>query len=225
MTDIGPHAPEPAGLYDARGKTAAEIESDIDRTRAELDAVLGALEHRLAPRQLLGKGIDMMKLRMGGSVGAALREHPAPLALIGAGIGWLLVAETAGERIADAARSAGDRIAAATHAVAQQADEAADAAAENLYPSGEEMGNYAYARTKPSVGAAAAAVAERADQAVARARAGARRAADNNPLAFGLIGLLAGVAIGVMLPRMGIAERWRGLSQDAAPRSEPDAGI
>jgi hypothetical protein len=224
MTDFKANGTAPAPGYDARGKNAAEIEGDIDRTRAELGVVLDALERRLAPRHLVETGMDMLKDRIGGNWGTMLREHPVPLALIGAGIGWLIVAETAGDRAAAAARSVGDRVKGAVGAFAERADEVAAETSETLYPAGEEFTGYAYARTKPSLGAAAS-VVEHAEQAMAGVCAGYRRAVDTNPLAFGLIGLIAGVALGMVLPRLGLVDALRrdNSAAGARPREDADA--
>jgi hypothetical protein len=95
-----------------------EIEAEIAATRAELDETLAALEARLAPRYLLEKGFDMMRDGMNGNmgrIGQALREHPIPLALIGAGLGWLVLSRTgaaqqAGEAASEAAGAVGERV-------------------------------------------------------------------------------------------------------------------
>ena len=61
------------------------------RTRAELGETLDALERKLAPRQLLEKGVDMLRDTMDGNlgrVGEALRANPIPLALVAGGLGW-----------------------------------------------------------------------------------------------------------------------------------------
>lgn len=101
-----------------RAKTPDEIEAEIARTRSDLSRTLEAIEGRLAPRQLLEKGFDMMRDGMSGDmgkIGRVLRENPLPLALIGAGIGWLMLAQTGagrqlGDRAADAAGSVGERV-------------------------------------------------------------------------------------------------------------------
>lgn len=101
-----------------RAKRPDEIEAEIARTRSDLSQTLEAIEGRLAPRQLLEKGFDMMRDGMSGDmgkVGRVLRENPLPLALIGAGIGWLMLAQTGtgrhlGDRAADAAGSVGERV-------------------------------------------------------------------------------------------------------------------
>jgi hypothetical protein len=168
--------PEPD---DGRGKSVAEIEREIDRTRAELGAVLGAIERQIGPRQLLERGADMLKETLGGGggmVGETMRNHPLPLALIGAGLGWLLVEATAGS---------------GTEGIA--ASSAAD-------------GEYAYARTKTPMGDAAGGV----DGAPSRTRDRIRRGIEENPLALGVIGLLAGAALGLLLPKTKVEERWLG---------------
>jgi hypothetical protein len=77
-------------------KSAAEIEDEIRRTRAELGLTLDALAYQLAPGQLVGKGIDMITQSVKGNVagrislGEAVRNNRLPLALIGVGAAWLL---------------------------------------------------------------------------------------------------------------------------------------
>src|SRR5689334_15745088 len=87
-------AGDPA-FYDA-GKSPEAIEADIARTRASLTDTLDALERTLAPRHLMEKGVDMFKDAMDGNIdsakiGEVLRDNPIPLALIGVGLGWLLL--------------------------------------------------------------------------------------------------------------------------------------
>jgi Protein of unknown function (DUF3618) len=78
--------------------SATEIEIEIRRTRAALGLTLDALEHQLAPRQLIGKGAGMIARSIKANekawidVGEAVRAHPIPLALIGVGVAWLLAA-------------------------------------------------------------------------------------------------------------------------------------
>jgi hypothetical protein len=205
--------------YDSRGKSAAQIEGDIDTTRAELAAVLGALEQRFAPRQLLERGLTMVSETLGGGViGDTLRGNPVPLALIGAGIGWLLVAGATGEASAPSA------------APAEPADESGP---DPLYPAGEDFTGYAYARTKSAIADAAAAVDSASDavaETIAQTKDGVARIVDKYPLALGLLGLLAGAALALSLPQSrkerglvnGIGRSLRDLvvaavSPDAAP--------
>jgi hypothetical protein len=185
--------------YESRGKSPAEIEHDIAETRAELGAVLDTLERRLAPRQLVEHGIDRlrdtMKGKGGGIIGETLRGHPVPLALIGAGIGWLVVAGTAGERLSDAARQ-----------VASKTRDLAGGLIGGEAPlpdMGEAMAGCADARPKPRLNAAVETAAETAG----RARDGVAHAIDDYPLALGILGLVAGAALAMMLPASRIEER------------------
>ena len=95
------------------GKSAAQIEDEIRRTRAELALTLDTLAYRLTPHQLLGKGIDMItdSISKNGVVGmdvaAAIRANRLPLALIGAGAAWLLVRNLATPDDAAPAAAAG----------------------------------------------------------------------------------------------------------------------
>lgn len=180
--------------YDASGKDTAAIEHDIAATRAELGTVLDALERRLAPRHLVEKGMEMVKDTIEGNAGAvgdAVRAHPVPLALIGVGIGWFAVAAASGGR---RGRRLGERVSGTARRVAEQAVNSAP------YETGEELAGYAYARAKPRFAAAAS-------RAAAGARHNVGHVAEEYPLALGLFGLAAGVAIGVLLPRSRMEER------------------
>ncbi|HZB92940.1 MAG TPA: DUF3618 domain-containing protein [Stellaceae bacterium] len=259
--------PRPDGGYDATGKSPEQIEHDIVETRAELGEILDAIERRLAPRHLVERGIDMMKDTMTGENGGladTLRSYPVPLALIGVGVGWLLMSETTrariGEyggalkdRVADAAQSAGER---AGEFVGEMRDKVAGggAGAESgaaAAPSPTESASYAYARQKTgeamhkaSAAAGAAghrlgATLERGQQAGRTAWQQARsyahgaggqlnRAGDRfgelmqeHPLALGALGLLAGAAIALLLPKSGIEERDAG---DALRQRAADLG-
>ena len=76
------------------------IRSDIDRTRANMDETFAALDAKLTPSQLLLEGWNLFR---GGSTAGAgklwrvAKEHPMPAAVIGLGLGWLLVESSRNE--------------------------------------------------------------------------------------------------------------------------------
>jgi hypothetical protein len=83
------------------GPQSALIEQDIGRTRAEISLTLDALQDqsRLTARSLIGKGTDMVTKLIGDGGGLSvafegLRANPIAIALIGAGVAWLAVANT-----------------------------------------------------------------------------------------------------------------------------------
>lgn len=77
-----------------RGRSSEDIRSDIDRTRSNMDETFAALDSKLTPSQI---GLEVWNLFKGGSSAGAsklwrvAREHPMPAAVIGLGLGWLLV--------------------------------------------------------------------------------------------------------------------------------------
>ncbi|MEX2016218.1 MAG: DUF3618 domain-containing protein, partial [Candidatus Hydrogenedentales bacterium] len=86
------------------GASSDEIKRDIDRTRYEMDETLDELSERLQPRHLLDDVLDVFRSDTGGAGQARLvaqragrnfvdqiQENPVPMALIGAGIAWMLL--------------------------------------------------------------------------------------------------------------------------------------
>ena len=83
-----------------RQPSSTQIRSEIERTRADMDETFDALERKMTPGQILGEAWQLT--RGGTSAGASklwqvAREHPLPSAVIGLGIGWLLVESSRNE--------------------------------------------------------------------------------------------------------------------------------
>lgn len=82
------------------GRSSRQIRSDIDRTRENMDETFAALDSKLTPTQI---GLEVWNLFKGGSSAGAsklwrvAREHPMPAAVIGLGLGWLLVESSRGD--------------------------------------------------------------------------------------------------------------------------------
>ncbi len=75
-------------------RSSREIRSEIDRTRSDMDDTFAALDAKLTPREI---GLELWSLLKGGSTTGAsklwqvAREHPMPAAVVGLGLGWLMV--------------------------------------------------------------------------------------------------------------------------------------
>ena len=70
-----------------------EIRSEIERTRADMDETLAALESKLAPRQIGRDALDLLKNRssaIADKVRRVARKHPLPTVAVGLGAGFLL---------------------------------------------------------------------------------------------------------------------------------------
>lgn len=71
------------------------LEQDLDDTRSRLDATIGALQEKLAPGSVVDQAVHYF--REGGGVEfsrnltRSMRENPIPVALIGVGLGWLVL--------------------------------------------------------------------------------------------------------------------------------------
>lgn len=182
--------PGAGSFYDATGKSPEEIEEDINETRTQLGDTLDELERRLAPRHLLEKGVDMLKETMSGNsgrIGETLRGSPVPLALIGLGVGWMLLSGTGKTRkLGELGGDLGERVSGTVRGVGQRAGEFAGQVKDRVlgaapsYPAqapGEPMAGYAYARQKPDqiIGSQSSSAAARAS---ATASVAARRARD-----------------------------------------------
>ena len=179
---------------DKTQQSATEIETEIRRTRAELGLTLDALEHQLAPRHLIGKGVDMITQSIRGDgaikgngaawldVGEAARANPIPLALIGVGVAWLLAANfgiAGGSPEGDAASGTG---------AARSVRKAAGTALEHA----GECAEYGTLATEP----------------VRRAGRSLRASVERHPLLIGLAGLICGAALGALLPSSRGEQDW-----------------
>lgn len=94
---------------DPGDRSSAEIERDVENTRARLTGTLEQLRDRASPGQLFEQALDYAK-QSGGTdfarnLAASVRDNPLPLLLIGAGIAWLMLSDRRG----DTGGTAGDR--------------------------------------------------------------------------------------------------------------------
>lgn len=75
-------------------KSAAELEREVEAKRAEVEDNLDELQHRLSPGQLMDQLFDYAKHGNGAeftrNLGRSVRDNPMPVALIGAGMAWLM---------------------------------------------------------------------------------------------------------------------------------------
>jgi hypothetical protein len=185
----------------------AEIENEIRRTRVELGLTLDALEYQLAPRQLIGKGVDMITQSVKANktvffdVGEAVRANRLPLALTGAGIAWLIAANLGFDGamqgaaisvemgVSEVRASGTDRNGVWVHQAASAARSIREATGTVL----ERAGAYVeYA--KP----------------VSRAGRSLRTSIEQRPFLAGLAALICGAAIAALLPSTGREREWVG---------------
>lgn len=74
-------------------RSSEEIEREVEATRGDLDRTVEALKEKMTPGQLVDEVMDAMGgpvQEIAANLGAQVRANPLPLALIGAGVAWLI---------------------------------------------------------------------------------------------------------------------------------------
>ncbi len=73
---------------------AAQIERNLDQTRARLNRNLETLEDRFSPNQLMEQAISYLRTGQGAAftrnLGVSVRENPVPAVITGIGLAWLM---------------------------------------------------------------------------------------------------------------------------------------
>ena len=210
-----------------------EIQQEIERTRGEMAGTLQAIEDKLSPRQLLNQAVDTMRELTSdrSRLGAAMRDNPMPLLIIGLGLGWLAFS---GSRRSEARPARGGESADLASGWAAGKSEADYASAAGIGGSGygAEGGSGYGAEIGDEAARAAASLRGRAQQMAGQARQNLQRAGDvtrqrmsewsrsagdvasqswdayqDHPLTAGVAAAVVGAAIGAMLPRTPVEGR------------------
>lgn len=91
---------ESSGI-DPGNKSAAEIEQEVRRSRADLEETLDAIQERLSPGQLLDQAFGYF--RGGGgefvrNLGGTISHNPVPVTLLGIGLAWMMMSDQRSRR-------------------------------------------------------------------------------------------------------------------------------
>lgn len=75
-------------------ESAAEIERNLDQTRARLNRNLGTLEDRMSPNQIMEQALAYLRTGQGAAftrnLGNSVRDNPLPAVITGIGLAWLM---------------------------------------------------------------------------------------------------------------------------------------
>jgi ElaB/YqjD/DUF883 family membrane-anchored ribosome-binding protein len=236
-----------AGTGFGSDRSSDQIRSDIDRTRADMDETFSALESKLTPGQILEEAWGLFK--GGSSAGATkllrvVREHPLPAAVIGLGVGWLLVERSRrmdsdfdgydGGRSSygrsrygasdydesdlgeDWESESSGRLAAARDKVKDVAENAKDAVASAADTVGEKASHLKDQALDLGHKAQdqAKQLKRKARTQVRRARTGFWQTMEENPLLVGAATLALGVVAGLAIPSTDVEDEWMGETRD-----------
>jgi ElaB/YqjD/DUF883 family membrane-anchored ribosome-binding protein len=156
---------------DPGSRSAAEIEREVEQTRAGLTNTLDELRERASPGQLFEQALDYARSSGGNefvrNLGTSVRDNPLPLLLIGAGIGWLMM-------------SGGSRSGGTTSSMGASPSRSIGTGSTRVrvYGGGAESGDSLAGRTSAAMGAARDSVAGAADRAIDKAGEAYRSVAD-----------------------------------------------
>lgn len=218
-------------------RSPAETEQEIAQTRGEIALTLDALRRKLAVRQLVEEGFDMIISSSSGREALnrgleAVRANPVPVAVIGIGVAWLIAANSIPEERFAQAR---DKISGVAGDIGARAGELASGMGDKLgwrdntgtlgrtsgpmanggdmRPSGwlHQMAD----RTQGALRSARDSSGAMLDRAGSAAGDGAGRLADQmseiyrrNPLLIGAIGVMTGALLAALLPMSRAEGQW-----------------
>ena len=83
-------------------KSPEEVEREVQQSRAEVEETLEAIQERLSPGQMFEQAVDYMRSSSGNdflrNLGTTVRDNPVPVALVGTGLVWLMLASSRSTR-------------------------------------------------------------------------------------------------------------------------------
>jgi len=188
-------------------RSPEEIQAQIESTRSNLDETLSAIEQRLTPGQLVDQGVEYLRSSAArkyvSNLGASARREPIPLALVGVGLAWLMIAGRRGPEHGEGMlqRSGGPSAATVADGIRGTLESVRDSVS-SVRDSVSHATDRIGCDTR-RIGETARAARERGGQVTAAARersrqvrSGYARMVEEQPLALGAIGLAVGAVLG-----------------------------
>jgi hypothetical protein len=215
-------------------RSSEEIEREVEATRGDLDRTVEAIKEKMTPGQLVDEVMDAMGgpvQEMAANLGAQVRANPLPLALIGAGVAWLIFGRGSSSSY-DEQRSF--RPSRRLDRDLADFEPDYDTGPDSGYLSAETDGDGRIDRMKDAardgadkarraMSSAKATVAEKTQAARQRAGEYAQRGRDaymdtldREPLIVGAVGFAVGAAIGAAIPSTPLEDRYVGPLRDRA---------
>jgi hypothetical protein len=197
--------------YDTRN--SEQIQSDIERTRAEMGETFESIRHKLSPGELFEQALDYFKSsgpsQFTSNLGDSVKHNPVPVMLIGLGIGWLMMS---GSRDADTtptegtASDIGQRVSAVSSGAANRAGQMMQSARERAGAARERIGEMTHGarersgETRERMGEAANHLRHQVRSQSAWGKDTFSYLRDEQPLILGVLGFVLGAAMGAGLP-------------------------
>ncbi len=212
----------------------AEIERDIEATRARMTQNIDELGERLSPQHLKTQAREAIRdaaqstvsnvgdqaRQTGTRLVDMIRDNPIPVMAVGVGVTWLLrqraQGSVSGDRMARYAYSGHDRRStmekpnrARMGRTGEAVDDVRHAASDAASRVGERAGEI-----RDSLGERAEALTDQAQQKTQQMRSNLEQLIEENPLAVAAGAILAGLAVGLLLPGTEREDRVMGSTRD-----------
>ncbi len=239
-------------------KSAAEIEREVHASRAQVEQTLDQIQDRLSPGQLIDQAVTYLRDGGGGAfarnLGESVKQNPLPVALIAAGVGWMMLAGQQYRPNGDAepmdwddqhdgfdkhyaglaeanqtysSLQAPGRDTTSASGMASDLGDRLKDTARGAKDSLEGLGEEARERMADAGSDAADRaryVRERARQRSRRVKQSVLQTVNEQPLILGAIGLAIGAALGAAVPPSEVEDRLMGETRDEALRRAKDVG-
>ncbi|HXW03586.1 MAG TPA: DUF3618 domain-containing protein [Vicinamibacterales bacterium] len=211
---------EASGKVTGETREVEAIKADIEETRAEMSETIDAIEDRLSPRRLAHEAKETIKdatvgrigtmmnsaggaarelagetREMAGGLAQHMKDNSIPYALIGAGLGWLLL--NGRSRQGSYGRSTRGGY------YGEYYDDQWPARSDRWTEADEQSWKEGASRAQERIG-----------QYSHRAQASLNQWVRGNPLAFGIAALAVGAAIGLSMPETDVEDEWMGDTRD-----------
>jgi hypothetical protein len=237
-------------------RSPEQIQRDIRQTRTEMSETLDAIRDKFSPGQLLdqaltyfkssnsgdGTGVGEAASQWASNLGDTIKQNPVPVALIGAGLAWLMMG--GGSRrtarpgphphLYDAydapVYDAYDAPVSITHGaqehsggLKERAGEMASGVQERMSAAGERIGGMA-ASARERVGDTADRLRHQARQQGGKTQETFNYLRDEQPLVLGALGFALGAALGAGLPPTQREDELMGETRDQVVQRAQELG-
>jgi ElaB/YqjD/DUF883 family membrane-anchored ribosome-binding protein len=199
-----------------------QIMAEINRTRADMDQTLSAIEQRLTPGQLVDQGLDYLKhsgaREYAANLGSSVKTNPMPVTLAAIGIAWMMATSkrepsasgaSSGPGMGERMQSAKDSLQSTKNSVTSGMQSTKDSLASGVQSAKQTLtGGMQSARERASQ------LGDTAGRQIDRARDNWDYVLRENPLVLGAVGLAIGALAAALAPRTRTEDEMMGQARD-----------
>jgi ElaB/YqjD/DUF883 family membrane-anchored ribosome-binding protein len=188
-----------------------QIMAEINRTRADMDQTLSAIEQRLTPGQLVDQGLDYLKhsgaREYAANLGSSVKTNPLPVTLAAIGVAWMMATSNRQPPANDAGSGPGmgERM--------QSAKDSLQSTKDSL-TSGVQSAKQTLSSGMQSARERASQLGDSAGRQIDRARDNWDYVLRENPLVLGAVGLAIGALAAALAPRTRTEDEMMGQARD-----------